>query len=404
MSYIKIHKGIARGDVILPASKSILHRAYICAALSSGISVIHGENRCDDVALTEKCLSSLGADITHRDGCAVINGGKIAYKTSLFCGQSASTLRFLLPLMLCGKPVTFVCDRSLASRPMGVYERICSDIGADYVNQNNCITVSGRLTHGVYRVSGDVSSQFISGLMLALPLLDGDSRIEFEKKPKSVPYIIMTQQIMALFGVKVDVFGDKIDIFGGQSYVPCEMICEADESCAAYIAAFNTVGGDVRILNRAECSMQGDAVWQNVFYELCKHKADIDISDTPDLAPVIMAVAAAHHGVILRGTDRLRFKESDRINAMSDGLTACSDANVVSHDDTVTVTPYTAMTPMAHLDPHGDHRIAMALSLLCTQGGGIIDDPECVAKSYPQFFGDLSSLGIKTETGGDANE
>ncbi len=397
MNYIKISRSIASGEIILPASKSILHRAYICAALADGVSVIHGANDCDDVAATLGCIKSLGASVESANDKTVITGG-FKHSPSLYCGESASTLRLLLPLMLCGKKTDFICDGRLSSRPMDVYRDICDSIGADYVNENGVITVCGTLRSGEYRVRGDISSQFISGLMLALPLAYGDSRIILTTELKSRGYVYITQKVMAAFGINVDVKDRCIDIKGGQRYKPTDIVAEADESCAAYIGAFNYTGGDVKIKNRAVCSVQGDHVWENIFDKLCQPNSIIDITDTPDLAPVLMALGAIKNGVLLQGTDRLKYKESDRIEAMSKGLSAFG-AEISCINDSVTVMPGVKElhTPAEMLDSCGDHRICMALSLVCSVCGGKISQPACVAKSYKSFFDDLNSLGIKTE-------
>lgn len=398
MSYVKIGRSVAFGDVTLPASKSILHRAYICAALSNGVSVIHGTNDCDDVNATLGCIRSLGASCECRKDKTIIVGNGFVHSSPLFCGESASTLRLLLPLMLCGKKTDFICDDALASRPMNVYRDICDAIGADYVNRNGVISVCGLLHSGEYRVRADISSQFISGLMLALPLVDGDSRIIFTTEPKSRGYILITQKIMSLFGVNVEVKEDCVNIAGGRHYSPATVIAEADESCAAYIGAFNYIGGSVNIKNRAASSIQGDRVWQNAFDMLCKLNPVIDITDTPDLAPMLMALAALKNGVLLQGTDRLKYKESDRGRAMANGIRAFG-GDVSFGNDSVTVIPAANRLhePRITLDPCGDHRICMALSLMCSACGGKIFDPTCVAKSYKNYFDDLDRLGIKTE-------
>ena len=398
MNYVKIGRSVAVGDVILPASKSILHRAYICAALSKGVSVIHGTNDCDDVNATLDCIGSLGALYERKKDKTVIIGNGFMHSSPLRCRESASTLRLLLPLMLCGKKTEFICDGALSSRPMDVYRDICGMLGADYVNQDGMVSVCGILRPGEYRVRADISSQFISGLMLALPLVDGNSRIIFTTEPKSKGYMLITQKIMSLFGVNVEVKDDCVNIAGGRHYSPATVIAEADESCAAYIGAFNCIGGSINIKNRAIGSIQGDSVWQDVFDELCRPDPVIDIKNTPDLAPVLMALAALKNGVVLQGTDRLRYKESDRGYTMARAIRAFG-ADVSFGDDSITVMPAAngLHEPNTPLDPCGDHRICMALSLMCSVCGGNICDPTCVAKSYKNYFDDLNSLGIKTE-------
>lgn len=398
MKYIKISSSVAFGEITLPSSKSILHRAYICAALADGVSIIHGTNDCDDIAATLSCVESLGASVNISNNTAVITGKRFKHSPTLYCRESASTLRLLLPLMLCGKKTDFICNGRLSSRPMDVYRDMCESIGVNYVNKNDVITVCGTLRAGEYRIRGDISSQFISGLMLALPLLDGDSRIILTTELKSRGYVLITQKIMSLFGVNAEVKEGCVNIRGGQRYSPATVIAEADESCAAYIGAFNYIGGNVMIKNRAVRSIQGDHVWQNAFDKLCRPNSAIDITDSPDIAPVLMALGALKNGVLLQGTDRLKYKESDRGHAMARGIRAFG-ADVTFGNDSITVIPAAngLHEPQIMLDSCGDHRICMALSLMCSACGGKISDPTCVAKSYKNFFADLNHLGIKTE-------
>lgn len=400
MSYVKISRGVAVGDLILPASKSILHRAYICASLAAGNSVIYGCSDCDDVNATIGCLSSLGASVTKDGAKTVVCGGKLNYTAPLDCGDSATTLRLLLPLMLGGHNTVFKCSKQLLARPMSVYQEICADIGADYVNLPDGIKLCGRLKSGEYRLRGDISSQFVSGLMLALPLLDGDSRIILTTELKSRSYVLITQKIMSIFGVNAEVGDEYIDIKGGQSYKPSVLTAEADESCAAYIGAFNYIGGNVNIKNRTFLSVQGDSVWQTMFDKLCQPNAVVDVTDTPDLAPVLMALAALKNGALIKGVGRLKYKESDRLQAMADGIIGYGDAEIRIDGDEAYIGRLKHINSNAVLDSCGDHRIAMALSLLCSVGGGTVNGAECVSKSFCGFFDILNELGISAEIEG----
>lgn len=400
MSYVKISRGVAVGDVILPASKSILHRAYICAAIASGSSVINGYSDCDDVNATLGCISSLGASVTRDSARTVICGGELNCTSPLYCGDSATTLRLLLPLMLCGRNVLFKCSKQLLARPMSVYRELCAGIGADYVNLSDGIKICGKLRNGEYKLRGDISSQFVSGLMLALPLLDGNSRIILTTELKSRSYVLITQKIMSIFGVNAEVGDRYIDIKGGQSYKSAVLTAEADESCAAYIGAFNYIGGNVNIKNRASLSVQGDSVWQMMFDELCKPDAVVDVTDTPDLAPALMALAAIKNGALIKGVGRLKYKESDRLQAMADGIKSYCDAEIRIDGDEVYIGRLKHINSNAVLDSCGDHRIAMALSLLCSVGGGTIKGAECVSKSFCGFFDILNGLGVNAETEG----
>ncbi len=376
---VTIGKSIARGEVTPPASKSILHRAIICNALSGGN--ITGNNACDDISATRRCLSLCSFD-----------GKALSALGTLDCGESATTLRLLMPLLMNGSKTVFACEPSLLARPMDVYKAICKH----YTNSSGAISICDTLSAGEYIIDGSISSQFASGLMLALPLKDGDSVIRFNKPLVSKSYVTMTAAVMSAYGVCAKVFDDRIEIKGNQTYNACDYVCECDESSAAYIGAFGFVGGDVNVSGRQKPSLQGDSVWNDIFQTLCKQNATIDVTNTPDLAPIIMALAALKNGATLLGTHRLGYKESDRVMAMRDELAkVLPDMRFVIGDDSVQITPGRTFVSGQTIDSHGDHRIAMAMSLLLSLCGGNIAGAECVDKSYPSFFNDLKSLGIE---------
>lgn len=395
-----IEKGTAYGRVEAPPSKSVSHRYLICGALSGG-SVIENVAFSEDIKATLNCLSALGAEY-EIDGGTVKTGGispdKAIKSAELFCNESGSTLRFLIPLcLLFGQKITLKGTERLMSRSLAVYKEMCLSQGIEFTEDKESVTVCGKLTAGKYSVRGDVSSQFISGLMFALPLLPDDSIIDITGALESGSYLGMTVKALAEFGVRISRTDEHtIFIKGSQTYKPRTLRVEGDYSNAAFFEAFNSVGGNVAVAGLKKDTCQGDAVYRKLFGKLVRGCPEIDISDCPDLAPILMAVAAANNGVKLIGTHRLKIKESDRGAAMAEEL-AKFGCNTEVWENEITVHPRALKTPELPLSGHNDHRIVMALSLLCSITGGSIYGAEAVNKSFPDYFRKLSSLGIKVE-------
>lgn len=395
-----IEKGTAYGRVEAPPSKSVSHRYLICGALSGG-SVIENVAFSEDIKATLNCLGALGAEY-EIDGSTVKIGGispdKAVKCAELFCNESGSTLRFLIPLcLLFGQKITLKGTERLMSRSLAVYKEMCLSQGIEFTEDKESVTVCGKLTAGKYSVRGDVSSQFISGLMFALPLLGSDSIIDITGALESGSYLGMTVKALAEFGIRISRTDEHtIFIKGNQTYKPRTLRVEGDYSNAAFFEAFNSVGGNVAVAGLKKDTSQGDAVYRKLFGKLVRGCPEIDISDCPDLAPVLMAVAAANNGVRLTGTHRLKIKESDRGAAMAEEL-AKFGCNTEVWENEITVHPRALKTPELPLSGHNDHRIVMALSLLCSITGGSIYGAEAVNKSFPDYFRKLSSLGIKVE-------
>ena len=395
-----IEKGTAYGRVEAPPSKSVSHRYLICGALSGG-SVIENVAFSEDIKATLNCLKALGAEC-NIDGSTVKIGGispdKAVKCAELFCNESGSTLRFIIPLcLLFGQKITLKGTERLMSRSLTVYKEMCLSQGIEFTEDKESVTVCGKLTAGKYSVRGDVSSQFISGLMFALPLLEKDSTIDITGALESGSYLGMTVKALAEFGVRISRTDEHtIFIKGNQTYKPRTLRVEGDYSNAAFFEAFNSVGGNVAVAGLKKDTCQGDAVYRRLFGKLVRGCPEIDISDCPDLAPVLMAVAAANNGVRLTGTHRLKIKESDRGAAMAEEL-AKFGCNTEVWENEITVHPRALKTPELPLSGHNDHRIVMALSLLCSITGGSIYGAEAVNKSFPDYFRRLASLGIKVE-------
>lgn len=391
----------AVGRIKAPPSKSVAHRLLICAALADGVSVIRGISDSEDVAATLDCMASLGIRSERVDDDVTVYGigaKRIKPIDTLPCRESGSTLRFFIPIALSsGKCATFTGAPSLLSRPMTVYENMCAQMGYGFVSDEKSITVKGPLKSGEYSVVGNVSSQFISGLLFALPTLSGNSRISITPPIESRSYIELTLEALSKFGVKV-IWEDEHTLFieGGQKYRPTELSVEGDYSGAAFPDALNLFGGDVQIDGLDPESIQGDKVYKRYYEQLLRGVPSIHIGNCPDLGPILFALAAAKHGGIFTGTRRLKIKESDRAEAMAEELRKFGAAVTVG-EDRVVIFPANFHKPTEPLYGHNDHRIVMSLAILLSTLGGEIVGAEAVRKSYPEFFEHLISLGIGVE-------
>lgn len=395
---VSIEKSTAFGEILAPPSKSMAHRCLICGALSDK-SEIKNIDFSEDIKATLSCLEALGAKV-EVEGNTVKIGGLMSSKkiksNELFCNESGSTLRFLIPLcLLKNEEITLRGTERLFQRDLSVFETICASQGIDFVKSKNSVTVKGLLSNGRYTVRGDISSQFISGLMFALPLLLGESIIDITGKSESSSYLNITLKTLGDFGVRIS----KIDentmyVKGSQSYRNRNLTVEGDYSNAAFFDAFNLIGGNVAVKGLNEDSTQGDKAYKEFYPLLLKGKPEIDISDCPDLGPVLMALAAALNGAVLTGTHRLKIKESDRGMAMAEELSKFG-CKVDVEEDRIEVFPCKLQKPILPLSGHNDHRIVMAVSLLCTLIGGKIYGAEAVSKSLPDYFERLKKLGIK---------
>ncbi len=400
----EIKKSTASGNITAPPSKSFAHRALICAALASGKSVINNIELSNDIKATISVLTAFGADIKIDGKKAYVDGIKsFTRKESLelFPGESGSTLRFLMPLsLLFSEKAFFNCEGLLAKRPQSVYTALFSEHGCFAENDENTVICGGELHNGDFFVKGNVSSQFITGLLFALPLLDGDSRILLTTPLESAPYIDITLDVMKSFGIEINRTnnGDFL-IKGNQNYKPCNLFCEGDWSNAAFLEAFILCGGSVNVDGLNEKSYQGDKIYREYFKALKCGSPTLDISDCPDLGPVLISAAALLNGAVFIGTKRLKIKESDRGEAMRDELLKFG-ADITVEDDRIIVRKAVLHSADAIIDSHNDHRIAMALSIVCSAYGGKIKNADCVKKSYPRFWEDISSLGINVEING----
>lgn len=392
----RIEKSRAVGTVTAPPSKSMAHRLLICGALSSG-STIENVAFSKDIEATLSCLKALGASVEINGNTVKIGGltsQNIADGTVLDCFESGSTLRFLLPIcLLSNRRVTLKGAKRLFERPLSVYEEICKNNGFEFLKADDSVTVCGKLKNGKYAVRGDISSQFITGLLYALSCVKGESYIEIIGKSESTSYIDMTLKAMEYFGVEIKRNANGYQIMPDNTYKSQTMSVEGDYSNAAFLLGLNMLGGEVEVLGLSDDTTQGDRVCVDIYRDMCEGKREFDLSDCPDLAPVLFSIAAVKGGAIFSGTRRLAIKESNRATAMQSELSKLG-IKVDVEENRVTVHGGELKPPTEPICGHNDHRIVMALTLLCTLTGGEIKGSEAVAKSYPDFFEVISSLGI----------
>ena len=401
---VKIKPSELCGNVKAPSSKSMSHRLLICAGLSSEESYIKNIAYSEDVLATLDCLEVMGAEITRGTDYIKIKGTSPDKKgcCEYFCRESGSTLRFFVPLaMLCENESTFRGSERLMERPMSVYEKLAVEKGIFYKNTDGVLCVGGKLPSGKYTVAADISSQFISGLLFALPLCEGDSEIRLEGTVSSRSYIDMTLEAMAMFGVNASwKDGNTLFIGGSQSYQGKSLTVEGDYSNAAFLDAFNFVGGNVNAEGLRDDTLQGDAVYKEYFSLLRDGTPTLDVSNCPDLAPILMSLATELNGAVLKGTARLRIKESDRGAVMKQELSKLG-ADIEVLEDEIIINKTILTSSEEPLDSHNDHRVVMSLAVLCSKYGGEIRDAQAVRKSYPDFFERAVELGLEAETDDD---
>lgn len=400
-----IEPGLAKGQVKVPPSKSLAHRSLICAALCSGQSLIKNVDFSQDILATLDCIRSLGAKVETDGNNVKITGCGSQIESKKFsylifnCRESGSTLRFFIPIGIqFAEKSEFRGSKVLMTRPQSIYEDLCKKNKIEFVRAEDKIIINAggkKFESGSYQIPGNISSQFITGLLFVLPLQESDSQINLIPPVESRPYIDLTLQAMADFGVKVEWEGENtLKIMGGQKYKEREITVEGDYSNAAFLDFFNTVKGNVEIQGLNEKSLQGDRVYKKMFSQLVEGCPLLDISDCPDLGPILFVVAACHNGGTFTGTKRLAIKESDRGKIMCQEL---SKFGVKSefYDNKIIIKKGILVSPNETLHGHNDHRIVMALASLLTLTGGKVDDAHAVSKSFPDYFEVIKSLGIK---------
>lgn len=382
-----------RGAVRVPPSKSFAHRLLIAAALADAPSFIHITDFSEDILATARCLIALGAQIEHCDeGVRIHPIAEGCENASLDCGESGSTLRFLLPVAaVLGRTCVFTGSGRLPERPNAVLVDALNAHGASADSDRLPIRLSGRLHAGTFALPGDVSSQYITGLMFSLPLLREDSEIALTSPLESAPYVDATLETLNQFGVCIQktAYGWKVP--GRQRYhSPGILDVEGDWSSAAFWIAANRLGSNVSCTALNDRSVQGDRAIDQL---LRSCGGTIDVSVTPDLAPVLAVAAAAFPGQTeICGARRLRLKESDRLEAIARMLSALGIQTGVRADG---MTIFGGRLRGGTVDGCGDHRIVMAAAIAATacESPVVIRGAEAVAKSYPKFFDDFIALG-----------
>ncbi len=407
---IRITPAPLKGTVAPPPSKSQAHRVLIAAALSGGFSVLRGLAQSQDIQATAGCLRAMGAYLEEpENGDIRVHGlgnsipqHREPWLVKFDCGESGSTLRFLIPVALAVLGGGMFAGRGrLMERPQRPYFDIFDEKGIFYKQKDGALTVRGELTPGEYRLPGNVSSQFVTGLLYALPLLDGDSQIVLTSPLESRGYVDMTLDALGRFGVRAEAQEDGWLVPGGQKYRPCSMTVEADWSQAAFWYGAIALGSSLELEGLNAFSIQGDMKIVPCFLKLQERgELELDVSDCPDLAPPLAAMAALRAGEITRLTNaaRLRMKESDRLSSVTRALNALG-ADVEEGPDFLTITGRDSLAGGAAVDCCGDHRIAMMAAVAATRCKSPVTllGAECVQKSYPDFWEEYKRLGGKLD-------
>lgn len=421
MADLKIIPSKLKGSVKIPPSKSMAHRAIICAALSDGICRIDNIDYSDDIIATINAMNSLGATIEKYDDYIEVVGiykniNKIKENRIIDCNESGSTLRFLVPISLLFKGSNkFIGKGNLGKRPLTTYYNIFNDQGIKYSYEENNLNlvVDGELKPGVFEVEGNISSQFITGLLFALPLLNGDSKIIITKEMESKGYIDLTLKAISDFGIEIinNNYSEFI-IKGNQKYNARNYRVEGDYSQAAFFLCADGLGNNVVCRDLDLNSLQGDKEIidilerMNVVFNTNEIGLSgevsgelistvIDGSQCPDIIPVLSAVSALSKGTTeIINAGRLRIKECDRLSAVTSELKKLG-AQIIEKEDGLVITGVEKLQGGVEVWSHKDHRIAMTLAIASTMCKKpiIIKDYECVAKSYPSFFEDFKALG-----------
>jgi len=387
---VRVIRRFPFGIVRVPASKSVAHRALICAALS-GADEPENLSGSEDIEATVRCMRAL------QDG------------QTLDCGESGTTLRLLIPLAAVSEGETAFAGRGrLFQRPLAPLLTALSAHGMRYDQRENGLTLQGPLRPGRYEIPGDVSSQYLSGLLLALPLLPGDSEIHLTTPLESAPYVDLTLDMMERFGVTARREGERAyHVPGGQRYAPARVVVEGDYSQAAFFLAAGVLGRPCECRGLAPESRQGDraivgllramgseVAWTpegGLIAKPCVPRAmEIDVSDIPDLVPPLAALLCFAEGTSrLTGAARLRLKESDRLSAVARALSALG-ADVREEGTGLTIRGVRALSG-GEVDSANDHRIAMmgAVAAIRSAGPVAVRGARCVAKSYPAFWADF---------------
>lgn len=395
---VKILPSKTSGEVSAPPSKSFAHRYLIGSVLSRGKCVIKNIADSDDISATLSCIEQLGGSVT-KDGntVTVIPTNEKQIENAVFdCKESGSTLRFFIPVVLAtgAKNCTFLGSERLLARGIKEYEKLFENSDVTIKSDEKSIEVNGTLSAGNYEISGEVSSQYTTGMLFALSVLDGKSTLKITGNAESRAYVDMTIKVLKDFGADIaEPEKNYFEINGKGRLSPGEFTVEGDWSNAAFLIALSRLLGTISVSGLDENSVQGDRFSSVAFDALDGENAEIDIKDCPDLAPILFSYAAYKNGGRFTNTRRLRVKESDRANVMAEELKKFG-ANVKVYENSVEIEKTQLKPPIVPLCGHNDHRIVMALSVLAAVLGAEIDGAEAVNKSYPDFFRVIKKAGV----------
>jgi 3-phosphoshikimate 1-carboxyvinyltransferase len=398
------------GTLRVPASKSMAHRMLICAALASGTSFVSGVDMSRDIQATLEVLSAFGAVYTVEEDTVIVTGignrRKETPKAAVAnCCESGSTLRFLIPIAAAlGITTEFQGEGRLPKRPITAYLRELPKKGITFDYHDTMpFTIKGQLQPGIYELEGDVSSQYVTGLLFALALLEGDSEIRMLSRLESKPYVDLTIACLKRFGVTIEETEKGYRIPGGQKLHSAMTMVEGDYSQAAFFYVADALGSVVHLSNLNEDSVQGDKQIIEIVDTFMKHYLDgepvcfsVDATDIPDLVPILAVLGTFGTAPSkITGAHRLAIKESDRLTATANMLNALG-GKVTATADGLEIEPVEQLHGGV-VDSCGDHRIAMCAAIAATRCDGdvIIKGGECVEKSYPRFYEDYNRLGGK---------
>ncbi len=412
---VTIHPSAPQGTIKAIASKSAAHRLLICAAFAEGETTVRCEELNDDIVATVRCLNALGADIRRDDPCFFVKPVSALSKNALLpCGESGSTLRFLLPVVAAlGADASFFMQGRLPERPLSPLREEMERHGVTLSPQGeNPLSCKGQLTISDFSLAGNVSSQFLSGLLFALAVSGKGGRLRLLGALESAPYVQMTIDTLSLFGVCVTADEDGFTVAAGKLRSPASVPVEGDWSGAAFPLCMGAVGKHpVTVSGLSLSSAQGDKAILSLLRRFGAtvtesadsvtvspaplHGIDVDASQIPDLVPVLAATAAVARGTtVIHHAERLRLKESDRLQTTCAMLNALG-AHVTETEDGLRIEGVPALSG-GSVSAFGDHRIAMsaATAAVAANAPVVIDGAECAAKSYPRFWDDIAALGV----------
>ncbi len=396
---VKVHPSYLDGTITAISSKSMAHRLFICGALADKPTTVIIKDKSKDIDATMNCINALGGEIKKDKRAYTVNPIQTRVKRSRIydCVESGSTLRFLFPVICAlGVGGTFIGEGRLPDRPIKEY--IDAIRGCTFTANSLPITVSGKMQSGEYRIAGNISSQYITGLLFALPLLDGDSKIVLTSTLESVPYVEMTIDALEKFNVKVERTSYGFFIKGGQKYISPELIeVEGDWSNSAFFITANAIGHSVKIEGLNIDSKQGDKAIKELV-TLTGERVEICVKEIPDLVPILCVWASYRQGVtVITGAERLRLKESDRLMAMRVCLTSLG-VDITETNDGLIINGNGKVNG-GIVDGFNDHRIVMAMAILATNATApiTIKGAQAINKSYPKFFEAFKRLGGKID-------